>query len=427
MSLGVWVPARGPVRTFAFVNLLNTIGSGLYVAGSALFFTRGLGLPAHTVAWGLGAGLTTGLMASLLVGRLADRFPPLSVYSCLLGLQALAMASFPMVPNVWVFVAVAAVSGVADRSIAAVVGAVIHQLAGTRNRALVRAQLRSTTNVGIAVGAAIAAVALAVDTKVGYAMLIWGNALSFAIAAMLVRALRPMPSAEREPTPAAEECEVGSASATPWEVARSPKEPLKDLRYLGATATSGVLALQGPLLTFCLPIWVATRTQIPLWIVSVLLLVNTALVVLFQAPAAKSADSAHGARRAARIAGTALAACCLLLPVSRADASWVAVTSLIVWIIALTVGELTTSTAQFFVSFELAPAQAQGAYQSVFALGQGIARAVGPSALSLVVLGWGTAGCVVLAAVLFTAGLGLGASAVAPPRLLRSNDARYAA
>lgn len=399
MNLSTWIPERGPVRAFALVNLLNTVGSGLYLAGGALFFTRGLALPPQTVAWGLGAGFAVGLVVSLAIGRLADRIEPYVVYTTLLVVQALAMSAYPFVSSVVGFVAVALVSGTADRGIAATVGAVIHRLSGEHSRTLVRAQLRTTTNVGIALGSLLAGIALAADTRLGYSLLIWGNAASFAIAAMLGRVW----GIGRTTT---SQSGTGSADGGARPGATSLRSPWRDARYLIVTVASGVIALQGPLLTFCLPLWVATRTDAPLWCVSVVLVVNTVLVVVLQAPISAMARDFPGARRTARLGGVALAGSCLLLPLTSSSA---AVAVLLVWILVLTAGELTSSTAQFFVAFELAPDDAQGRYQSVYALGQGAARAVGPGLLSALVLGGGAAGCVLLAVVLLAAGLVLAA------------------
>lgn len=419
MRLDTWLPARGPVRAFAAVNLLNTIGSGLYIAGSALFFTRGLGLPTQTVAAGLGAGLTAGLIVSLVVGRAADRRSPVAIYSGLLGVQALAMLAFPLASSTIAFLVIAVISGIADRSIAGVVGAVIHHLTDASHRTLVRAQLRTTTNLGIAVGSGVAAIGLAVDTAAAYSVLIWGNALTFAVAAVMVARMHLRPATPTGGTRAASAASKGTA--------RSRHEPMRDLRYLAATAAGGVLALQGPLLTFCLPIWIATRTDLPIWMVSAVLLVNTAMVVALQAPVATMVDGFAAARRAARVAGGALGGCCLLLPATRADNGWIAMASLLAWVLVLTVGELATSTVQFFVSFELAPPEAQGAYQSVFALGQGIARAAGPSALALVVLDGGNLGCAALAAALLAAGLALALTARSASSRAGETELRFAA
>ena len=226
MNLSTWIPERGPVRAFALVNLLNTVGSGLYLAGGALFFTRGLALPPQTVAWGLGAGFAVGLVVSLAIGRLADRIEPYVVYTTLLVVQALAMSAYPFVSSVVGFVAVALVSGTADRGIAATVGAVIHRLSGEHSRTLVRAQLRTTTNVGIALGSLLAGIALAADTRLGYSLLIWGNAASSDASGASGVRLRPSPGRAARtaaPAPAPPPSEARGAtratSSSPWPAA----------------------------------------------------------------------------------------------------------------------------------------------------------------------------------------------------------------
>ncbi|MCX4632353.1 hypothetical protein [Streptomyces sp. NBC_01443] len=61
--------------------------------------------------------------------------------------------------------------------------------------------------------------------------------------------------------------------------------------------------------------------------------------------------------------------------------------------------------------FELAPDHVQGAYQSVFALGPGITRALGPSLLAVVVLRNGVGGWLALAVSFVVSGAVVSAAA----------------
>lgn len=392
--LDVWVPRPGPVREFAVVNLINTVGSGLFLAGGALFFTRGLGLPVDTVALGLSMGLGVGLFVSVGFGRLADRFTPRPVYVGLLLLQALSMTSYPFVQTEGQFLAIAVVSGIADRGIAGTVGAVIQGITGGTDRVRVRAQLRSTTNVGLAFGALLAGFALSWDTELAYAALVWCNALIFAVAAIMVRRInmgRPPPRSDH-----------GRA------------RPLTDRPYLRVTLFNGLMSLHVSTLSFALPLWVAAGTDAPLWVVSAMLAINTALVVMLQAPLSGLASDFPRARRSAILAGAVLSLSCLTMALTPSTRGLETVAVLLVWIVIFTFGELAQASCQFFVGFEMAPDHAQGSYQSVFALGPGIMRAAAPLLLSAVVLSQGARGWLVLAAGFCLAGLLL-ALAVRPP------------
>ncbi|MGC4888659.1 hypothetical protein [Micromonospora sp. DT227] len=60
------LPPPGPLRTLASATLANTVGTGPWLAGGALYLTRDVGLSASSV----GAGLTVAGLAYLLVDSL---------------------------------------------------------------------------------------------------------------------------------------------------------------------------------------------------------------------------------------------------------------------------------------------------------------------------------------------------------------------
>lgn len=400
----VILPTEGPLRSFAIANIINTVGSGLYLAGSALFFTRGVGLSVNQVAGGLTIAIAVGLTLTMVFGRLADLYGPKLIYLVLLLVQVCAMAAFTQVRSYFVFLAVAIVSGIADRGIAGTVGAFIHSLSDRANRVTARAQLRATTNVGLGVGTLLASAALVTNTSTAYRMLIAGNSLLFLIAALMVA---------RIPTPQTQPCAEVQTATLP----RRPS-PLRDRPYLLVAAGNGLLSLHVTTLSFAVPLWIADHTTAPVWIVSVILVVNTVLVVGFQVRVSASARTVAGGVRLSRYAGLALATSCILMAVMPHVGTAVVVVLLLLWACVFTVGELCQSSEGFCFSFELAPDTAQGAFQSVFALGPGVMRACGPSLLAAVVLKHGTMGWLALAVLFVAAALFTSMAAVSASRRL---------
>lgn len=398
MNLSVWVPPAGPVRRFAVANLINTIGTGMFIAVSALFFTRGLGLPVAVVARGLTAGLLAGLSFSIVVGRWSDRFGARSVFVGLLLLQAGALASYPLAGDRHLFAVVAVISGIADRGIAAVVGAYVQTIAIDGDRILARAQLRMTTNIGIALGALLAGLALASDTSAAYRLVVRVDAVAFLVTAVLVSRIHgPAPRSGGEALP----------RRGVW----------RDRRYLWAAGLNGWLSIHASTLSFALPIWVSRSTNAPVWIVSVLLTVNTVIVILLQAPVSGLARTFAGARRTAILAGCVLGSSCLIIGATAWTARSVTLIVLLAWIVALTLGELLQAATAFFAAYEMAPAGVQGQYQAAFALGPGITRAVAPLLFAAFVTNAHPVGWVLLGLTLVVAGTGLGLvlGHVAPP------------
>ncbi|MFE1381700.1 hypothetical protein ACFW6S_22425 [Streptomyces sp. NPDC058740] len=74
------VPDTAPQRVIAASNLVNTMGSGLYLTAGVLYFTQAVHLPAAQVGLGLGAAGLVSLVVGIAVGHLADRREARGVY-----------------------------------------------------------------------------------------------------------------------------------------------------------------------------------------------------------------------------------------------------------------------------------------------------------------------------------------------------------
>ncbi|WP_445521369.1 MFS transporter [Streptomyces sp. NEAU-174] len=392
------LPSAPGLRRFAYANFINTVGVGLYLAGSALYFTRGIGLSAAQVASGLGIATAVGLAFMVPFGRLADRFGVKNIYVLLLLLQAASMFTFTIVDTYAMFVTIAVLSGVAERGVSGTAGAFIHAISEPAERVVGRAQLRTSTNAGLGIGSLLAAVALGMDTTAAYAALIAGNGVLFVLAAICVSRI---PVVKRR-TEARSEKTRSHVSLV---------APLRDRGYMAVAVTNGVLSLHVTVLSFAMPLWVVEHTEAPAWGLSLLLVINTVLCVLFQVRVGRHASNVPAAAQMTRSAGLVLAISCVPIAISGHLTAWTALLVLVVWACVHTLGELLQTSGEFCFSFNLAPDQAQGVYQSAFGLGSGTIRALAPSLLTLVVLENGELGWVLLACLFTLSGLTTAAAA----------------
>jgi len=355
------------VRRFFVANLVNTIGSGIFLTTSFLAFTRGLGFEATFTTSALGAGFALGIPLSLVVGRVNDRVGAKNVYAVLLGGQALAMLSYGLVSTPVAFVVVAIVSGILDRGLAATSGAFVHELAEPSKRVVTRAQLRVSTNLGIAIGSGAGALVLSVDTTRAYVTGLQVNGLLFGVALVLVTTIPGRPRSRSAPGH------------------RPRLRALPDVRYVVATVGNTFLALHPVVVGVGLPLWLSTVDEVPLASVSAIVVGNTVLVVLLQVAVARRVTDAPSARRASGLTAVALGASCVLMALLPGLPTLVVVLVLAVWVTLFTVGELLQSTVAFHASFELAPDGQQGLYQSFYALGPGLSRALGPLLVTVLI------------------------------------------
>ncbi|MGC4995115.1 MFS transporter [Streptomyces sp. DT195] len=363
------LPERGAPRALALSTLVGQTGSGLLLPVSALFFTRSVGLSAAQVGVGLAVAGLTGLAAAVPAGRIADRFGARGTYAAALAGQALATASFALVHSLWAFIAVTCVAAVAERGGAAARGAVISSVGVGEARVRLRALLKSVTNAGLSIGTALAAFALAADTRAAYLTVLLLNAGAYAVAALPLRKVPPVRPAPTGPA------------------APARRTVLRDRPYALVTLVCGLTSIHYDVLSLALPLWIADHTSAPEWTISAVVLANTVLVVLLQVPFSRGTGDVDTAARVVRrsgwvlLAGWAAIACAVL-----ASAPLAALGLLLVGMTLHTAGELWQSAGSYGLSYELAPDGSHGEYQGFFSLGRGVTGVVAPLALTTLCL-----------------------------------------
>nr|WP_231929892.1 MFS transporter [Micromonospora inositola] len=382
------IPPPGRLRTLSLATLANTVGSGLWLAGAALYLTRDVGLSAASVGAGLTVAGLVGLTASVPLGSLADRRDPRTLRAVLQLCQAAVAASYLLVGSFPVFLVVAVLDALLTSGNLAVRAALVAAVGGPEGRVHAFATLRAVANLGIAVGAGLAGFALAADTHLAYQVLVAGNSATYLLSAALLLRLPAYPPAPRDGTAAPRR---GRA--------------LRDGRFLAVSGASAVLALHWTVLTLVLPLWAVTRAGAPPPVVSAVLLTNTVLTVLLAVRLSRGADAAVPAARQLRRAGLALATAMLLYAATAGLPTALAVALLLGATVVYTVGDLWHGTAGAGLAYDLAPPEAVGAYQGADGMLAGLARAVGPALLTLVILDGGVPGWLAVAALFAVVGV----------------------
>jgi hypothetical protein len=346
-------------------------------------------LSAASVGQGLTIAGLIGLTATVPLGRLADRYDPRTLRSFLQFLQAAVAASYLTVHSFAGFIVVAVLDALLVSGNLAVRAALVAAVAGPQGRVHAFATLRAVANVGVAAGAALAALALAANTRAEYDLLVLGNAGTYVISAVLVRRL-PVRSAASGPTIAAP---------------ARPGRALRDFRFLAASGTAAVISLHSVVLTLVIPLWVVSRTAAPAATVSAVLVTNTVLTVLLAVRMSRGVTTAIAAGRTLRRAGLLLAATMLLYAATAGLSVGFAVALLLFATAAYTIGDLWHSVGAAGVAYSLAAPDAIGEYQGVDQLLNGFVRATGPVLLTLLIIDGGTGGWVAIAALFAVTGL----------------------
>lgn len=383
------LPPKGPLRRYALVSLIDSVGTGLFLTVSTLFFTRVVGLSAARVGLGLSLAGLCALAGAVPLGVLGDRLGHRRVWIALTVGEAAVFATYPWIGSFAGFVVAVTLVALMDVGTAPIRGSYLSEIAGPEQRVAAKAYNQAVFNAGFALGALGAGVALQIGTHTAYVSLVLGDAGSYLIAALLLSTLPTSVPARR-----------GTAGIF---------GVFRDRPFLAICVLNGLLMTDVAVLTVALPLWIVQRTNAPRWAVAAVFLLDTGLAVILQVRASRGADTVPGAARALRRAGVLLLLACVVLSISGTLPAVGAVATLTLGVALFAVGGLLQSAGAWGLSYGLSPPDRQGEYLGAFAMGTRIYDAAGPALVIGLILGLGTAGWLLLGA------LFLGLSAALTP------------
>jgi MFS family permease len=386
------VPRSRVQRVYLLVTLINVYGTGLIVTAMTLYAIRVVHLTAESSGLALTIAGLVGLLASMPMGRLADRRGPRGVLALSLLVLAAAAASYVLFAHSFAsYLIVAIVDGSALSSSITANVALLRRVGGG-DATTFRSQANAVLNLGMAFGIATCGVAIQLNTVSAYRALFLGNALSCLVCAAVLSRLprfEPLPGAHEE----------------------SPFAALRDRPFVVYTVLSGAMYMQYFVLGLLLPVWVVFHTSAPRWSVSAFVIINTVMVVLFQVRVGMTVQTITKAGAAIRRAGMIFLVSCSVMGLAAGLPAWGALLLLAGAVVLHTYGELWHSSAMFALDFGLAPPHAQGQYQGLVGMGNFAGQALSPLILVGLVLAGGRLGFVLLGA--WFALLGLAGPAVA--------------
>ena len=179
-------PPQGSPKVLLVQAVTYASGEGVFIAGSAAFFTRYVGLSPTRVGAVLSIAAAAALIVKVPLGRAADRYGARPCWFIAAFSQAALYCLYPLVDGFATATAVAAAVAVASALGAAARGKIFGDVVAPGHRVKVQAYLRALTNLGYAIGTALAGLALAVNTDAAYASLVLINAASYAIDCILI-------------------------------------------------------------------------------------------------------------------------------------------------------------------------------------------------------------------------------------------------
>lgn len=382
----VAIPQRPELRVLALSTLINTFGNGLFMTIEVIYFTTVVGLSPAKVALALSIAGGISLLFSVPAGHLSDRYGPRNIGAIAYIFEGLFLACLVFVHSYAPFLLINIICGITGTVGQTMRMATISKLGTGEERVAIRAYQRTVTNFGIALGSVIAGIALGINTKSVYQVMLLANALTFILSSLVFLRLPFI-------APTVEKSDPLSFEA------------LKDHRFLGATVLNGFMSLHFVLQGVAIPLWIVNETSAPRWWVSVIMVINTIGVVLFQIRVSRgSGDIAVGALQFRR-AGFAVALACILYGFASGVSTIWACAILVLAMCAHVFGELIGSAGSWSIGFGLADEKHQGQYQGVYSLSWGVGGTIGPAFVTAMAITIGQRGWVYMAALFAVTGL----------------------
>lgn len=385
------------LRRLLTVTLVDTIGRGAFFTLTMLYLTTVVGIPAVTAGIGLTVAGAVGVVATLTFGHLADRWSSRRMLIVLHVIQGGALVAYLQVVDLTSLIVVASLVTLAQQGGSSIRSAVIGRAFPGTERVRIRATMRTVTNIGIAVGTAVAALPLAIGTAGAYRVTMAAAGVLYLGSAVLLAGL---PAARIDARPG------GTPVAADAPVA-APRSPYRDRRFLAVTVLSGLFAMQFGVYEVAVPLWVVRHTTAPDVLVSPLLLVNTALVIALQVRLSRGTGTVRGAGRVMVHAGWLMAVACGLWAAAGQVPAVFAVVMLFAAATTHTLAEITSSAAGWSLSFELAPSERIGAYQGMYGTGYAVGAMAAPTVVTAAVTDLGATGWALLGILFLASALGI--------------------
>ncbi|WP_183086554.1 MFS transporter [Mycetocola zhadangensis] len=376
-------------------TFVSTLGRGVFLTLTVLYFTLIVGLPAIQVALLLTISSAIGVGTSYLGGHLADQFSARRLVTWLVIVEAVALACYPLATSFGAALAVACVVTATERAANSTRGAIIARAFTGQRRVGARAVLRTVTNIGISLGSAAGGLALLIATPTAYrTVMIIAAVVTGASAFLLSRLPDYVDAPQHVP-------ESGVAAPV------RGRSPFRNPKYLALTVLSGIFGMQFGVAEVGLPLWIVNETSAPSAVYSLLLILNTVLVILFQVRLSRGTHDVAHAGKVSVLAGLLMVVACGLYAGSADLAIGMAIVLLLAAMAVHSFAEVLSSASNWGLSFELADQSRAGAYQGLFAMGYSLGSMAAPLVISATVLTHGVLGWVILAAIFLASSVGI--------------------
>ena len=374
---------------FVTANLIDSLGNGLVMAFTVVFFVRTTSLSLAAVGAALTVGQLLVLPFPLFIGRLLDKYSPRIVVAAGNWISVAGFIGFLFSHAAWQIVLWQFVVQLGATAFWMGNSPLTVMVARGVERARWFGFVRALRNVGVGIGGAASAVALSIGTVAGLRAVMVVNVVTFAVAGWLVITLRGADTTEAadagpaEPKPAEREQAAGETTGQP---SGGYRTVLKDTRYLRLVATNISFVFASTVLSVLLAVYAVDNLDVGAWIVGAVVVLNAAMVALLQTLASRWIE----ARRPVTVLVLALlfnAAAFVVFGTLLVLPGWAVIAGLLIAMVLYTVAEILSSPPTSELSVVMAPEHLRGRYLGVYQLSWSVGGAVAPALLTALLEG----------------------------------------
>lgn len=353
-------------RRFIVGSTIDAVGTGAFFSSIVVLYVTAVGLTPVQVGLGMALSGLVGLVLSVPVSRLGDRWSPVDVLIAVQFVRATAVGGVLLVDGFASFLVVMAVLGAFERPSAPLTQASVLRVAGRERRMLMLSTLRVARNIGLGLGTLLGVAVLLAPSRTALLLVVLINVVSFTAYAVALLSLR-------------------RADATRAPVGKRPWVAVKDARFLGMAACNGVFTFHGTALEVGLPLLLVGTWAGYTWLAPAALAINMALVVAFQRRAARIVERDWSPVRSVTVGGTAIALGSLALLAAQTTA-WgaVLVVAILAAVIAMSIGELVQSSSSWVITNTYGSDDHRAEYIGTFSLGNTSQQIIGPLAIAAI-------------------------------------------
>ncbi len=357
-------PHVGEHRRFVSAIVCDTVGSGLFMPITLLYFLAMTDLSLVQIGSALSLSALLTMPGAFVIGSLVDRFGPRRMMLAGNLVQAVGMIAYLWADSLLAVALWTTLLNIGRQSFWGSFGNVVTAISAPGERELWFGFLQAVRNLGYSVGGVLAGIALQIGTDLAYETVVVVNAVTFVIAYAL---LLDVPD-HRAP-------HDDDAPLEGWGTV------LRDGPYLRLVLGQFGFVAGMMVLNFAIPVYVAETIDLPGWVVGAIFTLNTAMVGLGQGLVVRRMNGQVRARMMALaqlvfVASYALFVAAGWLPV------WLAVVVMLVGAGVYTLGELAGGPVFSATAAEAAPDHLRGRYLGLFQLSWAIGGAVTPVAFT---------------------------------------------